>query len=146
MFLKVLEKLMSDNGLNKSKLSKQSGIAYTTIDGFYKKGCDNIKLSTLRQLASFFNVSLDYLITGENDADVLDEKELKLIKHYRELNDIGRNRLTEYMHLLSLDRNYKSYSDIYTQSEDDDDDDDVRIAAHKKVSIPPIIDDEGYHT
>ena len=143
MFLKVLEKLMNENGLNKSKLSKQSGIAYTTIDGFYKKGCDNIKLSTLRQLASFFDVSLDYLITGENDADVLDEKELKLIKHYRELNDIGKNRLTEYVHLLSLDRNYKSYSNIQS---DDEYDDDVRIAAHKKVSIPPIIDDEGYHT
>ena len=142
MFLKVLEKLMNENGLNKSKLSKQSGIAYTTIDGFYKKGCDNIKLSTLRQLASFFDVSLDYLITGENDADVLDEKELKLIKHYRELNDIGKNRLTEYVHLLSLDRNYKSHS---AQS-DDEYDDDVRIVAHKKVSIPPIIDDEGYHT
>lgn len=66
MFLNVLDELMKKNGLNKNTLSKKSGIPYTTIDGFYKKGCDNTKLSTLRQLAKFFNVSLDYLIEGKD--------------------------------------------------------------------------------
>ncbi len=65
MFLDTLERLMKERKLNKSSLAKESGIPYTTIDGFYKKGCDNIKLSTLTRLASFFGVSLDYLVNGE---------------------------------------------------------------------------------
>ena len=65
MFLDTLESLMKERKLNKNSLAKESGIPYTTIDGFYKKGCDNIKLSTLTRLASFFGVSLDYLVNGE---------------------------------------------------------------------------------
>ena len=50
-FTEKLEKLMKENGIsNKAELSKVSGIPYTTIDGFYKKGSDNIKLSTLKKL------------------------------------------------------------------------------------------------
>ena len=45
-----------------------SGIPYTTIDGFYKKGSDNIKLSTLKKLAECLNCSLDYLVDDTNDA------------------------------------------------------------------------------
>ena len=65
MFLDTLERLMKERKLNKNSLARESGIPYTTIDGFYKKGCDNVKLSTLTRLASFFGVSLDYLVNGE---------------------------------------------------------------------------------
>ncbi len=65
MFLDNLNKLMLERNLNKNSLAKESGVPYTTIDGFYKKGCDNVKLSTLVRLSSYFGVSLDYLINGE---------------------------------------------------------------------------------
>ena len=61
-FIERLEYLMKKNGIkSKAELAKLSGIPYTTIDGFYKKGSDNIKLSTLKKLASFLNCSLDFL-------------------------------------------------------------------------------------
>ena len=60
-FLTKLDKLMKDKNINKSQLSKDSGVPYTTIDGFYKKGTENIKLSTLKKLSSYFGCSLDYL-------------------------------------------------------------------------------------
>jgi DNA-binding Xre family transcriptional regulator len=66
-FTGKLDKLMRDRNINKSILSKESGIPYTTIDGFYKKGADNIKLSTLKGLASYFNCSLDYLVDDNNN-------------------------------------------------------------------------------
>lgn len=62
MFLEVIEKLMRDRGINKNILANESGIPYTTIDGWWKKGHDNIRLSTLKKLAAYFNVSLDYLM------------------------------------------------------------------------------------
>jgi len=71
MFLDILEKLMESRGLNKNTLAKESGIPYTTIDGFWKKGCDNIKLSTLIKIANYFEVSLDYLLGYDNNKKTL---------------------------------------------------------------------------
>lgn len=69
-FLEKLDYLMGKKGLNKSKLSKLSGVPYTTIDGFYKKGYENTKISTIQKLAIALDVSVDYLvddsITDEN--------------------------------------------------------------------------------
>lgn len=59
-FLEKLNYLMKVNNLNKSTLSKACDIPYTTIDGWYKKGYDGLKLTTLRKLSSFFGTSLDY--------------------------------------------------------------------------------------
>lgn len=64
-FIAKLDELMKEKGINKNQLSKESGVPYTTIDGFYKKGTENIKLSTLKKLATYFNCSLDYLADNE---------------------------------------------------------------------------------
>ena len=70
-FLSKLDKLMLEKGINKNQLSKESGVPYTTIDGFYKKGTDNIKLSTLKKLAAYFGCSLDYLADDNVTEDSL---------------------------------------------------------------------------
>lgn len=64
-FLDKLDYLMDQNNLNKHSLSKISGIPYTTIDAFYKKGYDNAKLSTLKKLANQFSTTIDYLMRDE---------------------------------------------------------------------------------
>lgn len=56
-----LDLLMKEKNINKAELARESGIPYTTIDGFYKKGSENAKLSTLKRLCSYFECSLDYL-------------------------------------------------------------------------------------
>lgn len=56
-----LDLLMKEKNINKAELSRASGVPYTTIDGFYKKGSDNAKLSTLKKLCNYFGCSLDYL-------------------------------------------------------------------------------------
>ena len=94
MFLKVLDKLIAEKKINKSVLAKESGIPYTTIDGFYKKGWENVKLSTLLKLAAYFEVSVDYLVSGEGKrvatpkkdvaVESYTEKEKKVISVYRE--------------------------------------------------------------
>lgn len=64
-FLQKLNHLMDLNKLNKSTLSQLSGIPYTTIDAFYKKGYQNTKLSTIKKIAKCFDVTLDYLLKDE---------------------------------------------------------------------------------
>lgn len=66
-FINKLDSLMNERGINKSILSKESGIPYTTIDGFYKKGTDNVKLSTLKKLAAYFNCTLDFLVDDDSN-------------------------------------------------------------------------------
>ena len=64
-FTDKLDALMAEKGINKSILSKESGIPYTTIVGFYTKGTDNVKLSTLKKLSAYFDCSIDFLADEE---------------------------------------------------------------------------------
>ena len=64
-FTEKLDLLMKEKKINKAELSRESGIPYTTIDGFYKKGSENIKLTTLKKLSNYFGCTLDYLVLDE---------------------------------------------------------------------------------
>jgi repressor LexA len=75
-FTDKLDKLMDERSLSRMGVAKGSGVPYTTIVNFYEKGTDNIKLSTLRKLADFFNVSLDYLVDDEEETRKLPSMEL----------------------------------------------------------------------
>ena len=90
-FLVKLDKLMQERNINKNQLSKESGIPYTTIDGFYKKGTDNIKLSTLKKLASYFGCSLDYLA----DDDIPPDNEIHTIAAHHEGEEWTDEELSE---------------------------------------------------
>ena len=74
-FTVKLDLLMKEQNLTKAELSRAANIPYTTIDGFYKKGTDNVKLSTLKRLCAYFNCSLDYLVMDnvEEQRVLLDE-------------------------------------------------------------------------
>ncbi len=90
-----LDLLMIEKNINKAELARESGIPYTTIDGFYKKGSENAKLSTLKRLCAYLNCSLDYLaddsvsvepktIAAHFDSDEFTEDELDEIKAFAE--------------------------------------------------------------
>ena len=90
-----LDMLMKDRNINKAELSRASGVPYTTIDGFYKKGSDNAKLSTLKKLCNYFGCTLDYLaddsvaeqtttLAAHFDGDEYTEEELEEIRQFAE--------------------------------------------------------------
>jgi len=62
-----IDYLMKEKNINRATLSKQSGIPYTTLDGLFKKGADNVKLSTLKKLATYFECTLDYLVDDNTE-------------------------------------------------------------------------------
>ena len=92
-----LDILMKERNLNKAELARESGVPYTTIDGFYKKGSDNAKLSTLKKLCAYLNCSLDYLaddtvdsehpvtIAAHKDGENFTADELEKIEEYKKL-------------------------------------------------------------
>ena len=103
-FLDKLDYLMERDHLNKSTLSQKSGIPYTTIDAFYKKGYANVKLSTLEKLCACFSTSLDYLVNDkivdpnygmiENDETVSSKEEAELLSLFR----FAKCRRTPFIH------------------------------------------------
>lgn len=97
-FLEKLNLLMKKNKFNKNSLSKASGIPYTTIDNWYKRGYDNLQLPTIKKLCSFFDTSLDFWLKddvidpnyGKSSGFSVDYDEMEHIKKYRELDIHGR--------------------------------------------------------
>lgn len=92
-FTDKLDILMAEKGINKSVLSKESGIPYTTIAGFYTKGTDNIKLSTLRKLSAYLDCSIDYLADDDSE-----DTSLTIAAHFdgAEYTEEQINRIKEF--------------------------------------------------
>lgn len=109
-FLEKLDFLMNKYGLNKRSLSQKSGIPYTTIDAWYKKGYEGLKLTTLRKLNDFFNTALDYWILdevtdpnyGKSSGFKVEFDEMEHIKKYRKLDTFGQETVN-----MILDRELK---------------------------------------
>lgn len=94
-FIDKLNMLMENRGLKRSDLSRGSGLSYTTIDGLYKKGFDNMKLQTLKAIADYFEVSIDYLVNDDFiEVEGADSEEQRLLAKYRELDDMGRRAVS----------------------------------------------------
>jgi Helix-turn-helix. len=87
-FLEKLDFLIKKNNLNKKRLAEKSGIPYSTIDAFYKKGYNNIKLSNFKKLCEFFGVTMDYM--GYDNISEIEyyseiNKNLNLTKHEEDI-------------------------------------------------------------
>lgn len=97
-FLEKLDALMKRRGLNKRMLSIQAGIPYTTIDNWYKRGYEGLKLSTAGKLAEFFNTTTDFFLrenlTDPNYGKTLgfhvEYAEMNMLRNYRTLDTFGK--------------------------------------------------------
>lgn len=64
-----------------------------------------IRSDRLLQIAQFFNVSTDYLLTGKDPEYSADERQLILV--YRSMNDDGKEELSNYAIYLAAKAIYK---------------------------------------
>lgn len=94
-----LDMLMKEKNINKAELARASGVPYTTIDGFYKKGAENAKLSTLKKLCAYFNCSLDFLAD-----DNVSEEHQTLAAHF-EGDDFTEDEMDEIMQFAAFVKN-----------------------------------------
>lgn len=97
--MKLTEKLdvmMNELKINKAELAREADIPYTTITSLYDKGYENVKLSTLKKLAKYFDCSLDYIaddditerfsvttIAAHHDGEEFTEEELVDIEKFK---------------------------------------------------------------
>jgi len=57
--------LLKDNDMSVKALAKEAGINYTTLIATLKKDKDELNSKFCIRIARFFNVSLDWLLTGK---------------------------------------------------------------------------------
>lgn len=60
----VFEQLLQKNGVSTYKVSKDTGIAQSVFSS-WKKGISKPKQDKMKILADYFNVSVEYLMTGK---------------------------------------------------------------------------------
>lgn len=84
-FKHVLKKLIVEKGCPQYELAKYVGVKPNTVCDWIKKGTSP-KVPHLKKMAEFFNISLDYLITGDNYKNyTLSENEKDMLNLYRKL-------------------------------------------------------------
>lgn len=83
--LEKLDDLMKRHNLNKGQLSNKADIPYSTIDGFYKKGYDNMKLSTFKKLCLYFDVDMTSMAYDELEIQPFDPERMHTTRREREI-------------------------------------------------------------
>lgn len=99
-FSTILQNLRKERGFTQKELAEQLGMPQQTYQG-YESGTRKVTLQLLKQLADYFNVSIDYL-SGRNQnnqvkKDDFNETNIKLLYYFNSLNEAGKNKVIDYI-------------------------------------------------
>ena len=94
----VFEHLLQSCGVSAYRFCKETGISQSTISTWKKKG-NLIKGDLAKKIADYFNVSVDYLMTGEEKES--DNKNAPVRQH-RGLNRLHSRGMMQYVLLYCI--------------------------------------------
>lgn len=80
-----LQNLRESKGLTKQQLAKIMKVSVETIS--------SLEDGLLTKISSFFNVTIEYLVTGYRSTK--DQNQIELLKIYNSLNEISKGMLLE---------------------------------------------------
>lgn len=95
---KRLKLARENKGVTQTQVYKDIGIHNKTLSG-YERGISEPDLNTIKTLANYYNVSVDYLL-GLTESEVLENPMnifSKRLKHLRQLNNITQQELADYL-------------------------------------------------
>ena len=90
-FLENLDALLKENNMSRAQLARQIGIAPSTINSWFNRSCDGVSLKILRDIAGFFNVTLESLVNSHDIKSIyftnkdFTESELQMISRFSRL-------------------------------------------------------------
>ncbi len=96
-----IRELMEQSGINAKQLTTELGISNSSFTD-WKKGKGHPSLETVKKIADYFNVSIDYLVNGEefSGAIVLDfsnSEDKELLDKFHALSPELRAKLLGYI-------------------------------------------------
>jgi len=92
-----LDILLDYKKITKKQFSDESEIPYPTVIGFYQKGMESIKLSTLKKICDYFVIPMNYFTADNHEwsQELLMDDLLDFVKNDRE----SRAIIGWYQHL-----------------------------------------------
>lgn len=101
-FSSTLKELREQNHVTQNQLASHLKLTRSTIAGYETKG-KQPDYERLLQIADYFHVSVDYLLTGSETNGIsvpLDSSEYRLLCAYLNLSSDSRQQLFEYTEFL----------------------------------------------
>ena len=109
-----MRELRKEKGLNQRELAEKLGIKKNTYNG-YETGKHRPNSNTLVKLSEEFNVTIDYLVgitnikEDKNNSDLyFNQMELNMLNVFERLNDLGKQKVIEYITDLGQVKKYKT--------------------------------------
>jgi transcriptional regulator with XRE-family HTH domain len=93
-FTQRMKELRKKHSLSQEDLSKFSGVSFPTISRYENGKRDEPKLSILKKLANYFNVTLDYL-AGDTDIEEKNFTPNEIARIFEELDDDDKKILMD---------------------------------------------------
>ena len=90
-FLRNLEFLLAKHNMSRAELARQIGIAPSTVNAWFNRSCEGVSLKTLKDIAGFFNVTLEELVNSSEIETICfteqeyTKSELQLISRFGEM-------------------------------------------------------------
>jgi transcriptional regulator with XRE-family HTH domain len=87
-FLTNLDLLLKSNNMKRADLARAIHVAPSTINSWYARGSEKVNLHVLKDIAEYFNVSLEVLVNGDTYAALCftesdyTKEELELIANF----------------------------------------------------------------
>ncbi len=108
MFKNIFIKLCNNKGESPSAVCQKIGLSNAVFSSWTDESIP--RKATLMKIADYFGVTVDELVGDKKspeETSKLNKQELLLISRYRELNDEGKEKLTEYADDLCSSGKYK---------------------------------------
>lgn len=113
-----INKLLKDKKVTRKDLAKETGISYQTLSSLFYRQSGNMSLTTIKSIAEYFQVSVDYLVMGESF--LVKEKAEKYLGDNNEI-DYEILRISRLLPLKEktalLTKAYELESSVFTEKE-----------------------------
>lgn len=90
-FLTNLDVLLKSNNMKRADLARAIHVAPSTINSWYARGSEKVNINVLKDIAAYFNISLEVLINGDKykslyfTEDNFTKQELDLIANFSKM-------------------------------------------------------------
>ncbi len=99
-FLTNLDMLLKQNNMKRADLARAIKVAPSTINSWYARGSEKVSIKVLKDISTYFNVSLEVLINGDSFTSVhfteyeYTKQELELLANFGKF--LKESRLKEW--------------------------------------------------
>ena len=97
----VYQRLLDEKGLKNADVARATGISNMTLSD-WKRGKSVPKADKMQKIAEFLNVSVDYLVTGEEkEVPTFSAEHIELISAYDKLSSADKLAIMQIIKSLS---------------------------------------------